>query len=133
MAARMYLPEYSIPLDRWVVPVMRPLPARTRARPVAGNDITDVTRALPPGGGVPGLPDWEYIPTPGHSPGYVAYLRRVDGVLVSGDAVLAVDLNSVRGVMSEGNAWRARRGTRPGTGTRRTGRSGPWRSGNRGY
>jgi glyoxylase-like metal-dependent hydrolase (beta-lactamase superfamily II) len=26
-------------------------------------------------------------------------LRRVDGVLVSGDAVLTVDLNSVRGVM----------------------------------
>ena len=66
MAAGMYPPEYSMPLDRWVVvPVMRLLPARTRARTVAANDITDVTRALPPGGGVPGLPDWEYIPTPG--------------------------------------------------------------------
>ncbi|SFF42878.1 nitroreductase/quinone reductase family protein [Blastococcus tunisiensis] len=101
MAAGKYLPEFDMPLDHWVVmPIMRLLPARTRSRIEAVGDITDVARALPPGGVVPGLPDWEWIAAPGHTPGSVAYLRRRDGVLVSGDAVLTVDSNSVPGVLS---------------------------------
>lgn len=101
MAAGRYLPERSMPLDRWlVVPLMNLLPARRRAAVEAAGDITDVVRPLDPSGAVPGLPDWEYVPTPGHTPGHVAYLRRADGVLVSGDAVLTVDLNSLVGAVS---------------------------------
>jgi glyoxylase-like metal-dependent hydrolase (beta-lactamase superfamily II) len=100
MAGGRYLPRYAMPLDRWVVaPVMRLLPARTRMRIEAANSVTDVVRPLDPQGGVPGLPGWEWLPTPGHTPGHVAYLRRRDGVLVAGDAALTVDLNSVRGVL----------------------------------
>lgn len=95
MAAGRYLPQYSMPLDRWiVVPLLRVLRVR-----VAADDIRDVTRGLPEGA-VPGLPDWEYVATPGHTPGHVAYLRRGDGVLVSGDAVLTVDLNSLTGAVT---------------------------------
>jgi glyoxylase-like metal-dependent hydrolase (beta-lactamase superfamily II) len=75
------------------------LPARTRARIEAAGSITDVVRGLDPQLGVPGLADWECIPTPGHTPGHVAYLRRRDGVLLAGDAALTVDLNSVDGLL----------------------------------
>ncbi|SOC50173.1 Glyoxylase, beta-lactamase superfamily II [Blastococcus aggregatus] len=101
MGSGRYLPEFDMPLDHWVVmPIMRLLPAGTRSRIEAAGDITDVIRGLPPGGAVPGLPDWEWIAAPGHTPGSVAYLRRRDGVLVSGDAILTVDPNSVSGILS---------------------------------
>lgn len=101
MAAGRYLPEFTMPLDRWVVaPLMRLLPRRTRARIEHAGDITDVVRPLAPGGTVPGLPDWQWVHTPGHTPGHVAYLRRGDGVLITGDATVTVDLNSVTGVLT---------------------------------
>jgi glyoxylase-like metal-dependent hydrolase (beta-lactamase superfamily II) len=100
MAAGKYLPEFDMPLDHWVImPIMRLLPARWRSRIEAAGDITDVTRPLEPGGVVPGLQEWEWIAVPGHTPGSVAFLRRSDGVLVSGDAVVTVDLNSVLGLL----------------------------------
>ena len=100
MAAGRYLPEYGMPLDRWVVvPLMRLLTAGTRARITAAGDITDVAGPLDPAGRVRELPDWEWIAAPGHTPGQVAYRRRSDGVLLSGDALLTVDLNSVAGVL----------------------------------
>ena len=99
-AAGRYLPQYAMPLDRWlVVPFMGRLPSRTRARIEAAGDITDVVQPLDLQGGVPGLPDWAWVPTPGHTPGHVAYLRSSDGVLITGDAALTVDLNSVGGVL----------------------------------
>src|SRR5512132_3531445 len=100
MAAGRYLPQYAMPLDRWLVaPLMHLLPTRTRARIEAANSITDVVHPLDSQGGVPGLPDWEWVPTPGHTPGHVAYLRRRDGVLLAGDTALTVDLNSLGGVL----------------------------------
>jgi deazaflavin-dependent oxidoreductase (nitroreductase family) len=100
MAAGKYLPQYAMPLDRWVIaPVLRRLPSRTRARIQAAGDITDVVQPLDRQGGVPGLPDWAWVPTPGHTRSHVAYLRRGDGVMITGDAALTVDLNSVGGVL----------------------------------
>jgi deazaflavin-dependent oxidoreductase (nitroreductase family) len=100
MAAGRYLPQYSMPLDRWIiVPIMRLLPARTRQRIEAAGDITDLVRPLDPQGGVPGLPEWRWVPTPGHTPGHVGYLRPKDGILIAGDAALTVDLNSLGGVL----------------------------------
>jgi glyoxylase-like metal-dependent hydrolase (beta-lactamase superfamily II) len=56
MAAGRYLPQYAMPLDRWLVAsLMRLLPARTRARIEAAGDITDVVAPLDRQGGVPGL------------------------------------------------------------------------------
>jgi glyoxylase-like metal-dependent hydrolase (beta-lactamase superfamily II) len=78
---------------------MRLLPAKRRARVEAANSITDLVRPLDPQRGVPGLPDWEWVPTPGHTPGHVAYLRPKDGILIAGDAALTVDLNSLGGVL----------------------------------
>lgn len=57
----------------------------------ATPELAAAARALPCGdAGVPGLPDWECIPTPGHSPGHVAFFRRSDRVLIVGDALLTV-------------------------------------------
>jgi glyoxylase-like metal-dependent hydrolase (beta-lactamase superfamily II) len=100
MAAGRYLPQYAMPLDRWlVVPLMRLLPTRIRGRIEAAGSITDVVAPLDRQGGVPGLPDWAWVSTPGHTPGHVAYLRPSDGVLLAGDAALTVDLNTVGGVL----------------------------------
>jgi deazaflavin-dependent oxidoreductase (nitroreductase family) len=100
MAAGRYLPQYAMPLDRWLVaPLMRLLPARTRQRIEAANSITDVVRPLDRQAGVPGLADWMWVHTPGHTPGHVGYLRPKDGILIAGDAALTVDLNSVGGVL----------------------------------
>lgn len=97
-----YLPDRGMPLDRWaVVPVMRLLPASVRRRVEEAGNISELVRPLDPEGRVPRLPGWTWVPTPGHTPGHVVYLREDDGVLISGDAVLTVDLNSVRGIISD--------------------------------
>lgn len=100
MAAGRYIPEFSMPLDRWLVaPFLWSLPTRARRRMEAANDISDVVQGLPRSGEVPGLPDWAAVPTPGHTPGHVAYWRSRDGLLMTGDAVVTVNLNSLRGVL----------------------------------
>jgi glyoxylase-like metal-dependent hydrolase (beta-lactamase superfamily II) len=48
---------------------------------------------------VPELPDWECIATPGHTPGHVSFFRPSDRVLITGDAVVTLKLNSVAGLL----------------------------------
>jgi glyoxylase-like metal-dependent hydrolase (beta-lactamase superfamily II) len=50
--------------------------------------------ALEPKRAIPGLPDWETVETPGHTPGHVAFFRRGDAVLLAGDAVTTMNLDS---------------------------------------
>jgi glyoxylase-like metal-dependent hydrolase (beta-lactamase superfamily II) len=92
--------KYANPLDIWIIlPLMRLMPRRRRESMLSESSFKDVARAFDPGTGVPGLPDWEYIPTPGHTPGHVAFFRPGDRVLIAGDAVLAVNLNSLWGFL----------------------------------
>ena len=58
-----------------------------------------IVRAVDPSAAVPGLPDWLCIPTPGHTPGHVSYFRPSDRVLVTGDAVVTLQLNSLPGLV----------------------------------
>ena len=96
-----YLPEYGNPLDRWLIaPVLRLMPRRKIEAMVSRNSLAGTARAFDPAGGVPGLPDWQCIPTPGHTPGHVAFFRASDRMLITGDAVLTVDLNDARGLLS---------------------------------
>jgi glyoxylase-like metal-dependent hydrolase (beta-lactamase superfamily II) len=79
-------------IGRFMVRLMRRLPRRLREK-LATPELAVVARALPGGdAGVPGLADWECIPTPGHSPGHVAFFRGSDRVLIAGDAVLTVPM-----------------------------------------
>ena len=92
--------KYAGPLDHWVVlPLMRAMGRRRREAMLAGSSLIDVSRPLGPGAGVPGLPGWECIPTPGHTPGHVAFFRASDRVLITGDAIVTLKLNSLTGLL----------------------------------
>lgn len=58
-------------------------------------DFTPNVRPLPPGGIVPTLPDWQYIETPGHSPGHISLFRSEDGILLAGDAFVTTRQESL--------------------------------------
>ena len=62
--------------------------------PVSTVDLGKRVRAFDPKEALPGLPDWEIIETPGHTPGHVAFFRRPDAVLLAGDAVTTMNLDS---------------------------------------
>ena len=95
LAAGKYLPEYGDPIGRWLIePLMRLMPRR-RGQMEAKASITEAAQAFNPEAGAPGLPDWECIPTPGHTPGHTTFFRRHDGVLITGDAVLTWNFNSL--------------------------------------
>jgi hypothetical protein len=47
------------------------------------------------------LPEWECIPTPGHTPGHVSYFRPADRVLISGDAVVTFKIGSLSGLIRQ--------------------------------
>ncbi len=57
-------------------------------------NISEALVPLPADGSVPGLPDWKWIHTPGHSPGQVAFFREADRTLISGDAFITVRQDS---------------------------------------
>ncbi len=56
---------------------------------------------IDPNVGVPGLPDWQVIPAPGHTRGHLALFREGDRALIPGDAVLTVNLNSLGDALSQ--------------------------------
>jgi glyoxylase-like metal-dependent hydrolase (beta-lactamase superfamily II) len=92
--------KYANPLDRWLIlPWLRLMPRRRVESMLSKESLKDVARAFEPGAGVPGLPDWECVPAPGHTPGQVAFFRASDRVLVASDAVLTVNLNSLWGML----------------------------------
>jgi glyoxylase-like metal-dependent hydrolase (beta-lactamase superfamily II) len=95
------LTAYAGPLDVWVIlPLMRAMGRRRRREAMLSkSSLSDAARAFEPSAGVPGLPGWECIPTPGHTPGHVSFLRTSDHVLITGDAVVTVKLNSLSGLL----------------------------------
>lgn len=54
---------------------------------------------LPIDKSVPNLPGWQWLPTPGHSPGQVAFFRQWDRTLISGDAFITVKQDSLYKVL----------------------------------
>ena len=67
--------------------------------PSSTVDLGSRVLPLDPRQGAPGLPDWEVLETPGHTPGHVAFFRRSDAALVAGDAVTTMDLDSFFGTV----------------------------------
>ena len=51
---------------------------------------------------VPGAANWEWLATPGHSPGHISLFRRSDRVLLTGDAFVTVNMDSWSGLIGAG-------------------------------
>jgi LPXTG-motif cell wall-anchored protein len=56
---------------------------------------------LPADGTIPGIPEWKWIHTPGHTPGHISLFRESDGVLIAGDAFVTTKQESVFAVMAQ--------------------------------
>jgi len=88
------------PLDRYLIlPVMRAIGKRRRQAVMTSSSLAGVASTFDPGAGIPWLPGWECIPTPGHTPGHVSYFRPGDRVLISGDALVTLKVNSWAGLL----------------------------------
>jgi glyoxylase-like metal-dependent hydrolase (beta-lactamase superfamily II) len=91
---------YAGPLDHWVVlPIMRAMGRKRRDAVLSRSSMGEVARPFDPGGEVPGLPGWQCLPTPGHTPGHMAFYRPADRVLISGDALVTLRVNSPLGLL----------------------------------
>ena len=71
----------------------------SRFMPYRGRDLGERVQQLP-AGDLPGLPGWEWIETPGHSPGHVSFFRRSDRVLIAGDPFATMNMDSWSGLLS---------------------------------
>jgi glyoxylase-like metal-dependent hydrolase (beta-lactamase superfamily II) len=72
-----------------------------RLFPRAPVDVSTRVRTLPDDGSVPPLPGWRWWHTPGHTDGHVSLFRDTDRALVSGDAVITVQQESLTAVLAQ--------------------------------
>jgi glyoxylase-like metal-dependent hydrolase (beta-lactamase superfamily II) len=64
-------------------------------------DLHGHVRALPDDGRIPGLSDWTWVATPGHTAGHVSLFRATDRTLVVGDAFCTVRAESFLAVATQ--------------------------------
>jgi glyoxylase-like metal-dependent hydrolase (beta-lactamase superfamily II) len=64
-------------------------------------DLRPRVRELPADGSVPGMPGWRWIHTPGHTPGHVSLFRDADRALISGDAFVTTEQESIYAVATQ--------------------------------
>ena len=57
--------------------------------------------ALPQNGTIPGMPGWQWVATPGHTPGHISLFRDGDGVLIVGDAFTTLKQESLLSVITQ--------------------------------
>ncbi len=92
--------RHAGPLDRWLIlPLMRAIGRRRREAALASSSLAGVVRPLGPAGAIPGVDSWEWIHSAGHTPGHVAYVRARDRVVLSGDAILTLEVNTWPGIL----------------------------------
>lgn len=73
----------------------------SRFFPDSPIDISDRVHALPEDHTVLELSDWEWIHTPGHTPGHVSLFRRDDAALIAGDAFVTVQQEALYDVLTQ--------------------------------
>jgi glyoxylase-like metal-dependent hydrolase (beta-lactamase superfamily II) len=64
-------------------------------------DLGSRVHALPEDGSVPGMRGWRWIPTPGHSPGHVSFVRDSDRTLIAGDAFVTTKNESLLAALTQ--------------------------------
>jgi glyoxylase-like metal-dependent hydrolase (beta-lactamase superfamily II) len=70
----------------------------SRLYPRGPIDVSTNFERLPEGHGVPGLTEWRWIHTPGHTAGHVSLFRDRDRTLIAGDAVITTKQESMLAV-----------------------------------
>jgi glyoxylase-like metal-dependent hydrolase (beta-lactamase superfamily II) len=71
----------------------------SRFFPTRPCDLGKRVRELQPGK-VPGVTNWKWLATPGHSPGHISLFRTSDRVLLAGDAFATVNMDSWSGLVA---------------------------------
>ncbi len=69
--------------------------------PNHGINISGHISCLPSDGTVPGMPEWKWIHTPGHTPGHISLFREQDRTLIAGDAFVTVKQESLYKVITQ--------------------------------
>ncbi|WP_070119413.1 MBL fold metallo-hydrolase [Bacillus marinisedimentorum] len=69
--------------------------------PNEGIDLGKHVHELPADGTVPGLPDWRWVHTPGHTTGHISLFRGEDRFLIAGDAFITVKQESLFKVLTQ--------------------------------
>ncbi len=92
--------RYAGPMDRWLIlPLMRVIGRRRREAILEAGSLGGSVRPLGPDGSIPGVDGWRWVHTPGHTPGHVAFIRALDHVVISGDALLTLRVNAAAGLV----------------------------------
>jgi glyoxylase-like metal-dependent hydrolase (beta-lactamase superfamily II) len=106
-------PVYAHPLERPYLTGRSPYPppdplvgrgvmsVLSRFYPRGPIDISAHLEMLPAGGAVPGLPEWRWIHTPGHTAGHLSLFRERDRTLIAGDAVTTTKQESLTAVATQ--------------------------------
>lgn len=68
--------------------------ALSRFYPRGPINVRRWLRPLPADSSVPGMPDWQWLHTPGHAPGHVSLWRETDRALIAGDAFITTNQES---------------------------------------
>jgi glyoxylase-like metal-dependent hydrolase (beta-lactamase superfamily II) len=90
LAAPRYPRQYWDPIGRVIEPLLRLAPPKGPQ-----STLEHLVQGLEPAGPPPGLADWQCVPAPGHTPGHAAFFRPQDRALITGDAVLTLNFNSL--------------------------------------
>jgi glyoxylase-like metal-dependent hydrolase (beta-lactamase superfamily II) len=69
--------------------------------PTGPYDIGRWLEALPADGSVPGLEDWQWIHTPGHTPGHVTFWNEQDRSMIVGDAFITTSMESAYAALTQ--------------------------------
>lgn len=69
--------------------------------PIQPIQLGGHVNALPKDGSIPKLPGWQWIHTPGHTPGHISLFRERDRFLIAGDAFVTVKQESLYKVFTQ--------------------------------
>lgn len=84
-------PPFDVTLGGAFNPIVRTLSNKPA-------NLGEWVMALPDDGSLPGMPGWEAIETPGHSPGHVSFYRRSDSTVIVGDAFITMEQETIVGL-----------------------------------
>ena len=68
--------------------------ALSRFYPRGPINVRRWLRPLPADSSVPGMPNWQWLHTPGHAPGHISLWRATDRTLIAGDALITTNQES---------------------------------------